>query len=557
MDVRSRIFGSWIISCCALYGASVCALGTVGCSAEDGDSNQSNVVRVRGTVVDANGVALAGVRVEGQSASTTSSTDGSFEIEGPSTGPIVLIFRQDGFVRGLERLDVSTGGDVPLRVTMIPMAEAIPFDSSAGGEVVGMRGATMIASPDVFRDKEGNPVTGMVNVHLTPLNPSVEAELDAYPGDGLARDAEGETIHLETFGVLDVTVKQGDTELTIRDGMGVTIKVPLPDPLPSDPPPSIALWGFDDVAGVWVEEGIATLNVDEGMYEGTIGHLSPWNCDQPMSATCIKGRALDGAGGPAAGSYIIARGNDYSGASTAVADGDGHFCVPVRKDSSVTVTVHGPNGGETEQAIQSGGAETDVPPVCTDPRCQDLGDFLMADEGDSGGWDSSCDWGEDAGLEMQVSGYYDGSLAWEGEPCLAVCGGIAGGATDGNNILVFPGTMSDSGLSVNLVTEVGLGGTGENLPLTILFSEGASTPGADSWITSGCTADISRNELIAPAVYQVEGRGRCSGPATPAFGDKPDLNIDGEFEFSGIVVSGEAATDTLVQCCYGGIIPPV
>lgn len=540
---------------CALALGGAGALG--GCSVSDadgaGDSDRS--ATIRGTVVDATGSPIADVEVRTESGTTTTSTQGTFEVEVPSSGAAVLTFHRTGYVRGLERLDMSTSGEVPLTVTMIDMAPSIPFDSSAGGEVVGMRGATMTAPPDAFRDREGNPVSGMVEVYLTPFNPSDDAELDAYPGDGLARDASGETIHLETFGVLDVTVMQGDVDLTIRDGMGVDIKVPLPDPMPAQPPESIALWGFDDDAGVWVEEGIATLNLDEGVYEGTIGHLSPWNCDQPLSATCLKGRALDGAGEPAAGSYIVARGNDYTGASTAVADGEGHFCVPVRKDSSVTVTVHGPNGGQIEQTVASGSADTAIPPECSDPSCQDLGDFVMTDEGDTGGWDNSCDWGEQAGLSMTVSGYYDGPVDWEGEPWLAACGGLAGGASDGGTALMFPGTMTTSGLSVTLFAEVGLGATGDDVPLTVLFSEDAAIATA-GWLAEGCTADITTNELVAPAVYRVVGTGRCTGPAQDFYGAKADLTIEGEFSFSGVVVAGEAATDTILECCYGSAWVP-
>ena len=526
------------------------ALGA--CSSGEPEDAVETRMLITGQVVDAGGAPIAGVQIEGDGMNAVTDASGNFEVEVAQEGSAVLIFRAEGFVRGLERVDIASAGRVPLQVTMVAIAPAIPFDVDAGGEVIGMRGATMNAAPNVFRDRAGNVATGMVDVHLTPLNPSVQAELDAYPGDGLARDASGDTIHLETFGVLDVTVMQGNEELNIVDGMGVEIKVPLPDPLPSDPPESIALWGFDDAAGVWVEEGIATLDLEAGVYTGTIGHLSPWNCDQPLSATCLKGRALDRDGDPARASYIVARGNDYSGASTAVADEDGHFCVPVRKDSSVTITVHGPNGGRLDQEVSSGSADTDIPPVCSDPRCQDLGDFVMADEGDSDGWEGSCEWGEDADLRMNVSGYRDGELNWEGEPWFSVCGGFTGGASDGSLAMFFPEAMSSAGLSVILLAELGLGETANGVPLDAMFSDDGLTSGA-GWITDvgTCTADITENDLIAPGLYRVEGTGRCTGPARDVFGMNEDIAIEGEFSFAGVVVAGEAASDTIVECCYG------
>ncbi len=558
MHKRGTAPTPWLRSLTSHARLALCALAltgpAAGCTSADGDGSgdTDRTATIRGRVVDAAGAPIANVEVRSVSGTTTTSAQGEFETQVPASGAAVLTFHRDGYVRGLERLDLATSAEVPLTVTMVERAPAIAFDSSTGGEVVGLRGAAMNAPANAFRDRDGNPVTGMVEVYLTPLNPSDAAELDAYPGDGLARDASGETIHLETFGVLDVTVMQGDVDLTIRDGMGVQIEVPLPDPLPTEPPESIALWGFDDAAGVWVEEGIAMLDRDAGVYRGTIGHLSPWNCDQPLSATCLEGRALDGDGDPAAGSYIIARGNDYTGASTAVADGEGRFCVPVRKDSSVTVTVHGPNGGQDERTVQSGSEDTAIPPDCGDPRCEDLGDFLMADEGDTDGWSSSCNWGEDAGLSMTVSGYYDGPIAWQGEPWLAACGGLAGGASDSGTVLMFPGTMTESGLSVTLYAEVALGATGDDVPLTVVISEDATNV-AVGWYTDtdACTADITANELIGPAVYRIAGTGRCTGPARDLYGARPDLGIEGDIEFSGVVIAGEAATDTILACCYG------
>ena len=149
MHVRGNTLSTWVFTACALSGAALCAIGFGGCSTTDegGSGAQSNVVRIRGSVVDADGNPIANVRVESESGTTMTSGSGAFEVEVPTGGPAVLIFRHEGYVRGLERLDVSSGGDVPLFVTMVRMADPIPFDSSQGGEVVGMRGATMKAIP--------------------------------------------------------------------------------------------------------------------------------------------------------------------------------------------------------------------------------------------------------------------------------------------------------------------------------------------------------------------------------------------------------------------------
>ncbi len=87
-------------------------------------------------------------------------------------------------------------------------APAVPLDADLGGVVTGARGARIEAPAGAFVTRDGEPVQGTVEVHLTPLNPAIPAEYDAYPGDGLARTMDGSLVQLETFGVLDVTVLQ-------------------------------------------------------------------------------------------------------------------------------------------------------------------------------------------------------------------------------------------------------------------------------------------------------------------------------------------------------------
>ena len=537
--------------------ALLLALALPACSAEEVDPTETaTMATVSGTVRDADGNALAGVIVRHLETETTTDGSGSFSVAATPGTPAVLTFHKDGFVRGLERIDVTGATPTSIRVSMVAMAPAIPFDSSAGGTAVGMRGATITAPAESFRTQDGTPITGMVDVHLTPLNPSIQAELEAYPGDGTAVDAEGETITLETFGVLDVTVMQDGEELNIRDGMGVDIKVPLPDPLPAEPPETIALWGFDDEAGVWVEEGIATLNLEEGVYEGTISHLSPWNCDQPMSATCISGHVLQDDGADVPGAYVIANGIDYAGNTSAVADAEGHFCVPVRKDSDVEIVIYHPGGGEMSQNVRSGGEDTDIPPVCTDPRCLDVGEFVLgtpSGEDTAGGWDGTCGFGDDAELEMSLSGAVNETIEWSGDPWLGICGGVAGAAGGGMVGMFFMNdAVTNSSLDIFISVEADPGDTGE-FPMTLMMADDILSISGTSWISAGgCTANITTNAPVAPGLFTVEGTGSCSAPLDPYPSGEGQITVDGSFNFRGIILFGDVAADSLIECCYGG-----
>lgn len=517
------------------------------------DAPVDRTPRIAGTVLDASGAGLADVTVVQDGTEIgTSDASGRFEVVAGAGEQVVLQFRKPGYVRGLERVEVAAG-PTALRVTLLGEAPALPFDSDAGGKVVGMRGASIEAMPGAFVDRQGNAVAGMVDVHLTPLNPGVAAELAAYPGDGRARTAGGETVQLETFGVVDVTVRQGDTDLTIKDGMGVVVEFPLPDPMPAEPPATIALWGFDDATGEWTEEGVATLDAERGVYVGTITHLSPWNCDQPLEATCVKGRVIDESGDPIPGAYIIARGLDYSGDSAAVAGDTGEFCVPVRKDSRVEVTAHLPGGDQQTREVQSGNADTDVPAACDDPRCLDAGDWVFAEgAGAEDGWDGAgaCADDADSHLSMELDGYVQDSIDWQGSAWFATCGALSGSTSSGSTFMMFQDERMSLGVGISL--EIDAAQTGESVETGVyLFEDLQNGSGSDFWFTDDCTADVTSNEVLAPGMFLVKGTGSCASPATSLYGTAGEIDVVGSFAFEGVVISSDVASEVIYQCCIG------
>ncbi len=229
-----------------------------------------------------------------------------------------------------------------------------------------------MAPEGAFVNEAGETVTGAVKVYLTPLDPSKEQDLAAYPGDLRATTAAGEMVQLETFGVLDVTVRKDGEELQVKEGASLTIRIPAPSGI-SNPPESVALWSFDEATALWREEGTATWLSADRVYEGEISHLSPWNADVPLEATCIKGTMQDDAGNPIPGAYVTGLGVDYSGASSATTGADGTFCMAVRKSSTVKVTALHPAGGATMREVSSGPGDTPVPPDCASQSCLRVG----------------------------------------------------------------------------------------------------------------------------------------------------------------------------------------
>ncbi len=341
----------------------------------DAGTDLPEVTAVMGRVLEPNGDGLAEVRVTTGTDETTSASDGTFELETQAGSSVVVELLRPGYLRGLERLDVLEGTPTALEVTLMPEAAPVALDADAGGTATGARGASMIAPGQAFVDASGNAVVGEVQVHLTPLDPAVDAELAAYPGDLRAETADGTLVQLETLGVLDVTVRQNGEDLQIADDQSIEIRIPAPSSGADTWPATVPLWSFDEQTADWVEEGTATYDATDHTYGGTITHLSPWNADLILDATCVRGTVVDEQGNPIPGALIQTAGIDYLGTSSATADQSGQFCVVVRSNSRVRITAIHPLGGGTTREVTSGSAATTVPPNCS--TCDDQGNWTV------------------------------------------------------------------------------------------------------------------------------------------------------------------------------------
>lgn len=234
----------------------------------------------------------------------------------------------------------------------------------------GARSARLAAPANAFVDSAGKAVTGSVDVYLTPLDPSVSGERAAAPG--FVAEKGGAVTMLESFGMMDVTVMQGSNKLAVAPGKELDVSIPAPAAAVA-PEPTMPLWSFDESRGAWVEEGVATYDVASKSYVGKAKHMSMWNADKPLLATCVCGLVKEKGGAALPGARVDAEGVSYFGMSSANADNDGKFCLPVRKDSDVDVAAYHKSGGGQSRRIKSGNADTAVPVDRTDARCVDIG----------------------------------------------------------------------------------------------------------------------------------------------------------------------------------------
>jgi len=345
-------------------------LAQAGCGGSEAAGTPGETIQ--GRVLDVEGKALSGVKVTLGKTEAESNSKGEYTLKADKSG--TLRFQKSGYVAGYERVELEDF-TVALDAVLLKRGPKVTIDAEAGGEVEGARGSHVTIPAGAIVDEDGNSIEGDVDVYLTPIDPSIPAELQAAPGAFVATE-NGDTTILESFGMVDITIEQDGKELNVKDGEVFSALIPPPANV-TEPPETMPLYSFDEEKGIWVLEGEATFNAESGAYEAEIPHLSAWNCDQPLEATCESGKVVDKDGKPIPGARVRGSGVSYTGQSEAVTNEKGEFVLAVRKDSEVNIIAEHPRGGGKVRRVQSGNAGTAIPPEAGSDDCKDGGEWII------------------------------------------------------------------------------------------------------------------------------------------------------------------------------------
>ena len=347
------------------------------CSGDDegkpaSGGGNDDVTALRGMIKSVGGGALEGVKVSAGKVSARSGPDGRYELRA-AAGEARISFELEGYVSGFRSATLLSKRPTQLDVSLLQLGDAVQIDAAKGGMAEGKRGARVMVPAGAFVDGDGKAVSGMVDVYVTPLDPGMAAERAAAPT--LLAENDGETAPLESFGMLDVTARASGEKLNVASGKELEIAIPVATG--ATPEPTIDLWSFDEARGLWVSEGEATYDEASKSYVAKAKHMSLWNADKVYLATCICGVVKDSDGKSLPGARVEASGASYVGSSETNTDENGKFCVPVRKDSDVEVAAYHASTGGQSRRIHSGDEDTTVPPKAGDPRCQDVGSWMV------------------------------------------------------------------------------------------------------------------------------------------------------------------------------------
>jgi hypothetical protein len=288
--------------------------------------------RVVGFVFDKEGNPLDNVKVYFGVHESVTDGDGKFELTKVSEGKRKRIwFEKDGYAKTQKLIDVIE--EVPNRVdaALFPISKTLKM-TNEGGLIEGDNFSVEI-QPGGFVYYDGVDVRGEVTISVTPFLTSQDNFIDAFPGDFEGRREDGSITAIESFGFIDVDLRDNNGEpVQLADGVTSTIKIKaLQNALETIP-----MWYYDFRKAEWIEEGIGYL--ENGFYNAEVNHFTPWNWDEPLNLrTKIFGRVVDNLGTPLEGALITQTGVSFSYKNRTTSSRNGEFELLTMENSEVEI----------------------------------------------------------------------------------------------------------------------------------------------------------------------------------------------------------------------------
>jgi hypothetical protein len=261
-------------------------------------------VTVIGTITDSAGVPLAGVSVKlGSSVLGTTDANGSATVAIPTGASQTLMLSKDGYVDQILALEFPIS-DNPSNGTfnavLLTAGAVQTVNANTGGMLKAEDNAMLQLPAGGLETASGTPVTGDVQVSITPLDISNPDRARAFPGRLEAVTTTGEDVGIVSLGMTDFTLTQNGQEVNLKPGSSAKVHLPLYANVNLDGSPinlgdTVPLWSMSETTGEWVQEGIGvvvdTSNGSRAL-EATVTHFSLWNGDDVYDIAQPKPKCL-------------------------------------------------------------------------------------------------------------------------------------------------------------------------------------------------------------------------------------------------------------------------
>jgi uncharacterized protein (TIGR02145 family) len=274
-------------------------------------------VNVAGVVLDESGAPVQGATVSAGFSSQTTSTDehGVFRLQAIAgyTGLGLVRVSKTGYFPG-SRSFLPSGDLNVVRIVLLTRTQVGTVNGGNGGQVQAQGASVTFAGGGFVRN--GAAYSGAVNVYMDHLDPAAADFVDRMPGS-LVAVQENAPRALVSYGMVAVELSDAGGQLVeLAPGTTAEVRFPITVSQQGSAPGQIDLWWYDEQAGHWRYEGVATRQGN--VYVAQVGHFSFWNCDGQYDFVQLTG-AVHAGGGPvsmarvAVTSSNLGSATDYTG----------------------------------------------------------------------------------------------------------------------------------------------------------------------------------------------------------------------------------------------------
>lgn len=357
---RSRPAGralarSWVLGALVLGGTAACEMVAEPEAAPRASLTGSG--SIGGSVLTMQGQPVSGALVRtSEGATATTNGEGRFVIGGLAPAArLPVTVQAPGFVPTTKVYQVVAGQTLTRPINIQPEAAPVVINAGSGGVVpFGGSGQVLIPANAFAGVAASDPVT----VRATYIDPYDAAQFSTSPGDFTARTFSGDTIRLESFGMVEVDARNAQGQrLDLAPGRQVTLRFPLRGRTPAT---TRGLWDFDPQLGTWIEEGTAAVTPTS--LDATVTSVARRkNVDDRITPVCIRVRVLRSDNvTPRPYEFVSVTGVSYSGYTQGWTNAQGIYMLQVRASSQVAI-----QAGPVTQTVTSPAPSTACPLVAT------------------------------------------------------------------------------------------------------------------------------------------------------------------------------------------------
>lgn len=224
--------------------------------------------------------ALGDVIISINGVTAQSDANGAFELSVPRADDSRYVINADkeGY---LPLSQIHIGSAMESLTLEFQPVETFTINPAEGVEVEDSSGTQIDIAPNQLVDENGNPPAGDVSLNMY----TYDLQNEEMVGDMSGTNTDGEPVYMESEGAFYAEfTDEGGTEYNLADGATAEISIPC-EPRPDE---VLTVWSYDASTGLWVEEGIVTVEGD-GSCSAEVSHFSYWNFDyEKRTPSCVK-----------------------------------------------------------------------------------------------------------------------------------------------------------------------------------------------------------------------------------------------------------------------------